>query len=102
MGNRVSFSGWYLVRRASDDQHHLVRAGLDERDRLTCWIKQNGNSIDIFDDDIIAKLGSLEEFDVNELLEKKMVSLLFFKIGVEYRLEIYDQLKVMLNTIKYL
>ena len=44
----------------------------------------------------------MEEFNVNELLEKKMVSLLFFKIGVEYRLEIYDQLKVMLNTIKYL
>ena len=42
----------------------------------------------------------MEEFDVNELLERKMVSLLFFKIGVEYRLEIYDQLKVMLNTIK--
>ncbi|MFX1376836.1 MAG: Rab family GTPase [Promethearchaeota archaeon] len=44
----------------------------------------------------------MEEFDVNELLEQKMISLLFFKIGVEYRLEIYDQLKVMLNTIKYL
>ncbi|MHA2008067.1 MAG: Rab family GTPase [Promethearchaeota archaeon] len=44
----------------------------------------------------------LEEFNVNELLEQKMVSLLFFKLGVEYRLEIYDQLKVMLNTIKYL
>jgi hypothetical protein len=44
----------------------------------------------------------MEEFDVNELLERKMISLLFFKIGVEYRLEIYDQLKVMLNTIKYL
>ena len=44
----------------------------------------------------------MEEFNVNELLEQKMISLLFFKIGVEYRLEIYDQLKVMLNTIKYL
>ena len=43
----------------------------------------------------------LEEFNVNELLEKKMVSLLFFKLGVEYRLEIYDQLKVMLSTIRY-
>ena len=42
----------------------------------------------------------MEEFDVNEHLEKKMVSLMFFKIGLEYRLEIYDQLKVMLNTIK--
>jgi len=44
----------------------------------------------------------LEEFNVNKLLEQKMVSLLFFKLGLEYRLEIYDQLKVMLNTIKFL
>ncbi|UCC21099.1 MAG: GTP-binding protein [Promethearchaeota archaeon] len=44
----------------------------------------------------------MEEFNVNELLEQKMTSLLFFKLGLEYRLEIYDQLKVMLNTIKYL
>lgn len=44
----------------------------------------------------------MEEFDVNELLEQKMISLLFFKLGIEYRLEIYDQLKVMLNTIRYL
>ncbi len=41
----------------------------------------------------------MEEFNVNEYLEKKMVSLLFFKIGFEYRLEIYDQLEVMFNTI---
>jgi small GTP-binding protein len=44
----------------------------------------------------------MEDFNVNDLLEEKMVSLLFFKIGVEYRLEIYEQLKVMLNTIKFL
>ena len=42
----------------------------------------------------------LEEFNVNEYLEQKIVSLLFFKIGVEYRLEIYDQLEIMLNCIK--
>jgi small GTP-binding protein len=41
----------------------------------------------------------MEEFNVNEYLEKRMVSLLFFKIGFEYRLEIYDQLEVMFNTI---
>ncbi|MBY9014293.1 MAG: GTP-binding protein [Candidatus Lokiarchaeota archaeon] len=41
----------------------------------------------------------MEEFNVNQYLEKKMVSLLFFKIGFEYRLEIYDQLEVMFNTI---
>jgi small GTP-binding protein len=42
----------------------------------------------------------LEEFNVNEYLEKKMVSILFFKIGLEYRLEIYDQIQIMLNSIK--
>jgi hypothetical protein len=44
----------------------------------------------------------LEEFNVNEYLEEKMVSLLFFKIGLEYRLEIYDQIQIMLNSIKEL
>ena len=41
----------------------------------------------------------MEEFNINEYLEEKMVSLLFFKIGFEYRLEIYDQLDVMFSTI---
>jgi hypothetical protein len=41
----------------------------------------------------------MEEFNVNQYLENKMVSLLFFKIGFEYRLEIYDQLDVMFSTI---
>jgi len=41
----------------------------------------------------------LEQFNINEYLEKKMISLLFFKIGNEYRLEIFDQLKVMFSTI---
>ena len=42
----------------------------------------------------------LEEFNISKYLENQMISLLFFKIGIEYRLEIYDQLEVMLNTIK--
>ena len=41
----------------------------------------------------------MEEFDVSEYLEEKMVSLLFFKIGFEYRLEIYDELEVMFSAI---
>ena len=41
----------------------------------------------------------IEEFNINEYLEDKMISLLFFKIGFEYRLEIYDQLNVMFSTI---
>jgi len=44
----------------------------------------------------------MEEFDVSEKAEEKMVSLLFFKIGEEHRLEIYNQLEIMLNTIKNL
>jgi small GTP-binding protein len=42
----------------------------------------------------------LEEFDVNEYLEKKMISLLFFKIGDEYRFEIFDQLKVLFSSLQ--
>ncbi|MFX1238203.1 MAG: GTP-binding protein [Promethearchaeota archaeon] len=42
----------------------------------------------------------MEEMNVNYLLEDKMVSLLFFKIGGEYRLEIFDELQIMLSTIK--
>ncbi len=41
----------------------------------------------------------LEEFNINEHLEEKMVSVLFFKIGGEYRFEIFNQLKVMLNYL---
>lgn len=44
----------------------------------------------------------IDEFDFNKQAEEKMVSLLFFKIGEEYRLEIFEQLKVMLDSIKNL
>jgi small GTP-binding protein len=42
----------------------------------------------------------IEDFEINKYLERKMVSVLFFKIGMEYRLEIYDQLNVMLSAIQ--
>ena len=42
----------------------------------------------------------MEQMNVNALLEEKMVSLLFFKISGEYRLEIFDELNVMLSAIK--
>ena len=44
----------------------------------------------------------IEEFDINEIAKEKKVSLLFFKIGMENRLELYNQIKVMVNTIKNL
>ncbi len=40
------------------------------------------------------------EFDINKYLKKKTLSLLFVKIGKRYRIEIFDQLKVMFNTIE--
>lgn len=42
----------------------------------------------------------MEEINVNEYLEEKMVSFMFFKIGDEYRLEIFDELNIMLSTIR--
>jgi small GTP-binding protein len=41
----------------------------------------------------------MEEFDIEEDLEEKLVSVLFLKIGPDYREKIYDHLKVMLNAI---
>ncbi|MBD3337603.1 MAG: GTP-binding protein [Candidatus Lokiarchaeota archaeon] len=44
----------------------------------------------------------MEEFDINVIAEEKMVSVLFFKIGEDYRIEIYEQLDTMLNMINNL
>ncbi|MFX1329527.1 MAG: GTP-binding protein [Promethearchaeota archaeon] len=41
----------------------------------------------------------LQKLNVDEELNKKMVDLLFFRIGTDYRLDIFDQLKVMLSAI---
>ncbi|MFX0002112.1 MAG: GTP-binding protein [Candidatus Hermodarchaeota archaeon] len=41
----------------------------------------------------------IEQLNVDEYLEKKLVDLLFFRIGTDFRLDIFDQLKVMLSAI---
>ena len=41
----------------------------------------------------------IEDFNINEETEKKVESLLFFKIGDDYRVEIYDQLLIMLKEM---
>ncbi len=44
----------------------------------------------------------LDEFyglNINPFLEKQMISLLIFKIGVDYRLDIYEKLEIMFNNI---
>ncbi|MFW9773222.1 MAG: Rab family GTPase [Promethearchaeota archaeon] len=41
----------------------------------------------------------MEEFHIEEDLEEKLVSILFLKIGPDYRETMYENLKVMLNAI---
>jgi len=41
----------------------------------------------------------MEEFKIEQDLEEKLVSVLFLKIGKDYREKIYEHLKVMLNAI---
>ncbi len=41
----------------------------------------------------------IAELNVNEHLNNKAIILLFFRIGVNYRLDIFDQLKIMLSGI---
>jgi small GTP-binding protein len=42
----------------------------------------------------------IEEFDVSDQAEKKMVTILLFKLGDEHRIEIFEQLGNLLKTIK--
>lgn len=44
----------------------------------------------------------IEDFNLNEYLEEKMISVLFFKITTEYRLEFLDQFNIWLSTINSL
>lgn len=44
----------------------------------------------------------IQEFRIEEELERKMGSIIFFKIGKEFQLEIYNQLKAMLIAVKNL
>ena len=42
----------------------------------------------------------IHQFNIDEALQTKMGSILFFKIGDDYRSEIYNQLNTMLDAIK--
>jgi small GTP-binding protein len=44
----------------------------------------------------------IQEFRLDEELERKMGSIIFFKMGKEFQLEIHNQLKAMLTAIKNL
>ena len=41
----------------------------------------------------------MEEFNIEENLDEKLISVLFVKIGSDFREKIYDDIKVMLNAI---
>ncbi|MHA1626140.1 MAG: hypothetical protein ACTSWH_13495, partial [Promethearchaeota archaeon] len=53
--------------------------------------------IRVSDDNQWLKL--LEEFHIEGDLDEKLISVLFLKIGEDYRTQIYNYLKVMLNAI---
>jgi len=53
--------------------------------------------IRVSDDQQWSKL--LEEFNIEGDLESKLISVLFLKIGEDYRTQIYNYLKLMLNAI---
>jgi len=42
------------------------------------------------------------EFNINKYIENKMIILLFFRFGIEYHVKIYDQMEVVLNSIRNL
>ncbi|MFW9971187.1 MAG: GTP-binding protein, partial [Candidatus Odinarchaeota archaeon] len=41
----------------------------------------------------------IEKLNVDEYIERKVVDLLFFRIGTDFRLDVFDQMKVMLSAI---
>jgi len=43
----------------------------------------------------------INEFNLDEELEKKMVNLSFSELGDDFQLDIYDQLKNLLNSLKF-
>ncbi|MFX1553564.1 MAG: GTP-binding protein [Promethearchaeota archaeon] len=43
----------------------------------------------------------IEKLNVDEHLDNKLVDLLFFRIGLDYRPDIFDQLKVLLSAIDH-
>jgi len=41
----------------------------------------------------------IEKLNVDDQLEKKAIDLLFFRIGIDFRIDIFDQLKSMFSNI---
>ncbi len=41
----------------------------------------------------------INQLNVDEFIDKKVIDLLFFRIGLDFRLDVFDQLKVILSAI---
>jgi len=76
---------------------NLVLNGLDKLNENTCVLIGIRTSEDHTQKGLWSRF--IEEFNLNEYLEKKMISLLFFKITTEYRLELLDQFNTWISTI---
>ncbi len=76
---------------------NLVINGLDKMNENTSVLIGLRTSEDHTQTGVWSRL--IEEFNLNEYLEKKMISILFFKITTEYRLEFLDQFNTWISTI---
>ncbi len=76
---------------------NLVINGLDKINENTSVLIGLRTSEDHTQTAVWSRL--IEEFNLNEYLEKKMIPLLFFKITTEYRLELLDQFNTWISTI---
>jgi small GTP-binding protein len=104
----------YFLKDVSDSDGVFCIFDARDRDSINPkWTYIVSKIIDFLDKNKVLVLGILvseqndwskliQEFRIDEELERKMGSIIFFKIGKEYQLEIYNQLKAMLTAIKNL
>jgi small GTP-binding protein len=104
----------YFLKDVSDSDG--VFCIFDARDRESInprWTYIISKIIEFLEKDKVLVIGILvseqsdwsrliQEFHIDEELERKMGSIIFLKIGKEYQLEIYNQLKAMLTAIRNL
>ena len=104
----------YFLKDVSDS--HGVFCIFDARDKNSInpkWLYIVSKIIEFLEKNKVLVIGILvseqsdwskiiHEFRIDEELERKMGSIIFFKIGKNYQLEIHNQLKAMLIAIKNL
>ncbi|MFX1242239.1 MAG: Rab family GTPase [Promethearchaeota archaeon] len=104
----------YFLKDVSDSDGVFCIFDARDRDSINPkWTYIVSKIIEFLDKNKVLVLGILvseqndwtkliQEFHIDEELERKMGSIIFFKMGRDYQLEIHNQLKAMLTAIKNL